>query len=422
MDIEQNNLIDAKAIFSKLEEYESKDEFKYYYEDYLITKALYHEAVKNYEKAIELVDMFLKSENINLEDQRFAHELLSEIFSSLNNHKLANHHLKISSELLDSLNQLSIQAQLASMEYQYNLKEQERNINKLTSQALETRLEVSSQKRKIYTLYASLFLAVIIISGIYYSLLRKKSFNQELEEQVDLKTKELKTTLEKLQLRNDDLQRFTYATSHDLQEPLNNIISFLELSQNEEDTKQISKYLNYASSSATQLSTFVKDLLALTRLQDNDNNPACTISLNEIISKVKENLDTLISEKGANIVHENLPTIKCHPTLLNLVLTNLIQNGIKYNKSEIPTIKIQYSQDSEYHAIRILDNGVGIEPEYHSKIFDLFYRLPFSDTTKGSGLGLAIVKSIMERLGGTIEVQSQLQKGSDFVISFPIIQ
>ena len=143
--------------------------------------------------------------------------------------------------------------------------------------------------------------------------------------------------------------------------------------------------------------------------------------VNQVIGQAKENLQQLIEQKNAVVESENLPTIQSNPDQLYLVFKNLIENGIKYNDSETPKVSITY-QCSEDHQFIIKDNGIGISPEFHDKIFQMFKRLHNRSEYPGSGLGLSIVSKILQRLGGRISLASENGKGSTFFVRIPLAE
>jgi light-regulated signal transduction histidine kinase (bacteriophytochrome) len=116
----------------------------------------------------------------------------------------------------------------------------------------------------------------------------------------------------------------------------------------------------------------------------------------------------------------NLPTIQSSNSLLFTALKNLIENGLKYNNSEKPRVNIDYNKTETHHEIIVSDNGIGIDENYHKKIFEMFKRLHNRGAYEGSGIGLAIVKLSIEKLGGTIKLKSEAGEGSRFVISLPL--
>ena len=138
-----------------------------------------------------------------------------------------------------------------------------------------------------------------------------------------------------------------------------------------------------------------------------------------MVASVASGLGAFIQEKQATVEYQDLPTIHSSSSLIFVALKNIIENGLKFNESTKPTVKVEYNSTPEHHQIIVSDNGIGIDPEFHEHVFTMFKRLHSMGEYPGSGIGLAMVKLAAEKLGGGIEIESEKGKGSTFIITLP---
>lgn len=234
----------------------------------------------------------------------------------------------------------------------------------------------------------------------------------------------LENKIQELDELNEELEQFAYVASHDLQEPLRMITSFLmQLSkkyENELDEKA-RLYINFAVDGAQRMNVIILDLLEYSRSGRIEELPKQSIDFNNILNDVKVMLNAAITEKNAQILSDHLPTATFPITPIRQVFQNIISNGLKYAKmDENPVITIRYECQQNFHVIRFHDNGIGIDKAYHQRIFEIFQRLHTRDEYSGTGIGLAVTKKIMQKLGGDVTVESELGKGSVFTIKLPV--
>jgi len=252
------------------------------------------------------------------------------------------------------------------------------------------------------------------ISQIRFLEKELEDANKNLEKKVRQRTKEL-------ELKNKELAQFAYIASHDLQEPLRTVNSFVSRLDNEYSTQfdlKAQTYMYYIKQSATRMSGLIKGLLDYSRI-DLQRESKLVNSMN-LINNIKEDLSSMIQETQTSFVLEELPAVKAHEIELSVLFQNLIINAIKFRKKETqPIIKIYSNTCEKYCKFSIQDNGIGIDPIYKEKIFGIFQRLHTHKEYDGSGIGLAHCQKIVNLHGGEIWVESQLNKGSTFHFTIP---
>jgi PAS domain S-box-containing protein len=227
-----------------------------------------------------------------------------------------------------------------------------------------------------------------------------------------------------LERSNVDLQQFAYVASHDLQEPLRAISSYCQLLEkrlSQQLDEQAHRWLQFVITGAKRMQTLVRDLLTYSRVDNRsetwnttDSQVACQLAI--------ENLQSLIAEAGARITVGTLPVVWADDTQLQMVFQNLIGNALKFRSERPLQIEISAQPGNGEWIFSVRDNGIGIKPEFHERVFELFKRLNVSEQQQGTGIGLAICKRIVERYGGRIWVNSELGAGSTFCFSLPIPQ
>lgn len=226
----------------------------------------------------------------------------------------------------------------------------------------------------------------------------------------------LKRRAEELTNSNIELERFAYVASHDLQEPLRMITSFLQLLKKRYDDKldeTATQYINFAVDGAERMKTLIMDLLDYSRVGSN-TDPNDNVDLNLLIEDIKDIFGKTIDEVKATITVSHLPVVKGTRTQLFQLFQNLISNAIKYQKKEPPIIQIRYKEEKDHYLFEVQDNGIGIDPAFHDKIFVIFHRLHSRSEYSGTGIGLAICKKIVERHNGNIWLKSIPAEGSTF--------
>jgi signal transduction histidine kinase len=240
----------------------------------------------------------------------------------------------------------------------------------------------------------------------------------EKTESLEKANQELEYQRGKLLITNEELRQFAFVASHDLQEPLRMITSFLtKLEKGHSDVldDKAKKYIHFAIDGANRMRALIIDLLMYSQVGDTVKATK-HIDLNDVLNEVMKLNSDIIAATSATVIYSNLPTLQGFRTPLIQLFSNLLQNAIKYSKDGVPPrIEVSSKESKTQFEICVTDNGIGIEPEYHDKIFIIFQRLHSSSEYSGTGIGLAIVKKVIDMHGGSIRVESTVGSGTTFI-------
>ncbi len=247
--------------------------------------------------------------------------------------------------------------------------------------------------------------------------------NETLEQRVAEQTGKANARAEELIKSNAELERFSFAASHDLREPLRTVISFLQLLEIRYKGKLDSDaddFIRHAKQGAEWMQMLVEDLLAYSRV-GGVRNPLEPTNTMETLKLALANLDLEICNHAVKMTHDPLPIVTADKTQLVVLFQNLIENAIKFRREVPPCIHLSAKRvsDPPQWLFSLSDNGIGIEPQYTEKIFIAFERLHTMEAIPGTGIGLATCRRIMECHGGRIWVESVFGKGSTFYFTFP---
>jgi signal transduction histidine kinase len=227
-----------------------------------------------------------------------------------------------------------------------------------------------------------------------------------------------------LKRSNEDLERFAYVISHDLQEPLRAVTSYTQLLARGYGDKlddKARKYIEHISSGAERMRVLINGLLELSRLSTEPPRLR-PIDCGRLLEQVLASLEVLRAETGARVTHDPLPTVMGNAVRLTQLFLNLISNAIKFRGEQPPHVHVGARPEGTEWVIWVEDNGIGIEQTYLDAIFVMFKRLHTRDEYPGAGIGLAVVKKIVEQHGGRIWVESEQGKGSKFFFTLPAVE
>jgi light-regulated signal transduction histidine kinase (bacteriophytochrome) len=221
---------------------------------------------------------------------------------------------------------------------------------------------------------------------------------------------------------NAELEDFTHSVSHDLKEPLRGIeafAGFLAEDYGDKLDEQGQRYVGVLRDSAVRMKDLIDDLLQLSRI-GRTAIEYVEMPIGAMVEDIGLELSYTLQEKNVDLrINTGLPTVACDRVRIREVFTNLISNAVKYNDKPQPVIEIACAQDNGFYTFSVKDNGIGIEEQYHDKIFRIFQRLHRREEYEGTGVGLTICKKVVEAHGGTIWVESQPGEGTTFLFTIP---
>jgi len=269
--------------------------------------------------------------------------------------------------------------------------------------------------------------------GTMTDIQQQKQANEVLEEQVQLRTREIKMKNEELEMANQELQQFAWVVSHDLKEPLRKIQLFNNIIKDKYigDNRDAEAFLEKTIRSSERMSKLIDDLMSYSRLPvENMFRPE---DLDQLVKDVITDFESFIEEKKAAVTMENLPVIECIPSLMRQMFQNLLSNALKFSQEGVPPmiriaaervrtkeIDANPAANGAFVRITVQDNGIGFNQKYLDRIFVIFQRLNTRISYEGTGIGLAITKKIVDRHNGLITATSNEDSGACFIIILPL--
>ena len=253
----------------------------------------------------------------------------------------------------------------------------------------------------------------VVFNSMIFDITERKQAEQKLLSV----NKELKTQARELERSNEELEQFAFITSHDLQEPLRMISSFMEQLKrkysDQLDDKAL-QYIHFATDGAKRMKQIILDLLLYSRV-NRPSEEAESVDLNTIIAEFLQLRRKLIAEKKAVVKYDQLPSLNTYRAPVTQIFHSLLDNALKYSREKVsPVINISVKETGKFYEFAVEDNGIGIDEKFYDKIFIIFQRLNNRADYDGTGIGLSVTKRAVEFLGGKIWVESVVGKGSTF--------
>ncbi|WP_342708198.1 sensor histidine kinase [Natrinema salaciae] len=272
----------------------------------------------------------------------------------------------------------------------------------------------------------AVLLAIGTIAGLAIGVYETQTLIQA--EQLEAQNDELKEAEERLEeavieleASNERLEQFAYAASHDLQEPLRMVTSYLQLVEDrygDELDEDGAEFIEFAVDGADRMKAMIDGLLDYSRIET-QGDPFEAVDLDGVLDDALVDLQCKIETTDAEITRESLPTVGGDERQLYQLFQNLLSNAIDYSGDDRPRIHVSAAREGDEWTVSVRDEGVGIAADDTDRVFDIFQRLHSSEEQTGSGIGLALCRRIVERHGGDIRVDSEPGVGSTFSVSLP---
>lgn len=278
-----------------------------------------------------------------------------------------------------------------------------------------------SVQNKVYNPYDEIitFPLILIILGLIIFVYQREIKKYEAQHKKWIR--DLKFKNKELTQINEELEQFTYIASHDLKTPLRSLNNHVGLARRhikKQNFEAVTEDLKYIEIGAKQMYSLINDILEYKSVYSS-TDPIEPINLNQLCTEViQTQTDVLVEKNGKITMLNDLPKVNARRTDFFILFQHLIENGLKFNTSPTPLVEISSFEKDDILTIVFKDNGIGIAPEYHSRVFSFFKKLHTSDKYAGNGIGLGLCQKIVKQYQGKIELESDVGKGSIFTITF----
>ncbi len=361
-----------------------------------------------------------------------AHEALGDLAQSLAHARKA-HRLRL------TLGENSRLESILALQRDYRTANAEHETQLALAGAAQAELERSRATSQRSFLLLAIVFAAGLLALVIGQLHSRGRHSRRLEVEVATRTAELAAQTRKLEAKtrsleasNKELERFAHITSHDLKTPLRNVTSFLGLVERRmpaEARPAIGEFVGMAQRYAGIMDDLVSGVQKFSNLNGDIVAISSVVDLRTVCTRLVDRVCVTTSPDGGEAVAARTPTLKVlgaarlygPESFLRQLISELIDNALKYNTAPVPRVTLELFDDAQEVTIRVRDNGIGIAPEYHEQIFEMFKRLHTPDEFAGTGLGLASCRKIVERLGGQIGLVSELGAGSTFTVVLPVV-
>jgi len=302
----------------------------------------------------------------------------------------------------------------AYLKVKYDSEQKEKDNSILAAEIVKKKAE----HELLYVLITFISLFLLVLLGAFY---QKGKYNKRLEAEVSKRTLNLQKSNERLNKSNKELDQFNRILSHDLKEPLRSIVGFSQLAKQEKSLSiKVKEYLAFVEMSGVQLSQLIQDVNTFQKANKIKPKQFSSIDIVDELVDIFNVLRRKYPDKPVTYEFAGTPKITIDSKILAPIFQNILDNAIKFNNQKEILININYTKKDQFHVFEIKDNGIGIDTQYHEKVFEMFKRLHNRKTYNGSGLGLSIAQKLVEKIDGDISVlTSSKTMGTTFSMSFP---
>jgi signal transduction histidine kinase len=404
----------AELIRKEISSIDKKDINSSHFGEITLFYANLHASKKEHEKIIPLATSIIDTDGIKNSIKLSAYTKLHTAYHNMTRYDSAYHYLNEHNTLLEqNLKDEKLQkTNYLKIKYDSDQKEKDNEL-------LSVKLIKNENFQKLLLILMGFFgLMISFLIAAYY---QKIKYNKKLESEVQKRTVHLQQSNDLLKSSYKDIEEFNRILSHDLKEPVRNIVSFSQLTRKKlSEDSQFIDHIDIITNSGKQLSALIEEVNVYRNNVSNDLNTMTHFNISKLMNDVLSKVRQKYLKKNIQLKINNTGMIKSHLDSLEIIMNKIFDNASLFNDNDEVLIDVTYSLSENTHNFWIADNGIGIDPQYHDTIFQSFTRLNNRDAYTGSGLSLSIVKSLTNRLGGEIYItDSDSLTGTCFKIELP---